>query len=272
MKPSLLLLFLAMTGAAPVMACLNGSHAIESVVIKKLPSVPREVPTALLLPTERPGKIELLPPQPVLLPPVSIGLSPEQKEAFAKVARDFEAADRSQVSFEQATDYAIALIYLGRYKEAIRELNQAEKTKPGSYITASALGTAYELSDDLKNAREWIGHGIVRDANSHEGTEWLHLDIIDAKHRLKSDAQWLVRHSTIQSREGKTPADILRAIEYQLNERLVFVIGGDAIVSDLFYQAGLLSDGLLKREYYFQQSLRFGQIREKEIREARAGG
>lgn len=201
---------------------------------------------------------------------MNTGLSVEQKKVFEKIAQEFEAGDRSKASFERTTDYSIALIYLGRYAEAIRELQQVEKINPGSYITASALGTAYELSGDLKNAREWIARGMVRDATSHEGTEWLHIDIIDAKIQLVADGKWLARHSAIQSREGKTPADVLRAIEYQLNERLIFVTGEDAIVSDLFYQAALLSDGFIKKDYYFQQSLRFGNIRQKEIHDARS--
>lgn len=58
MKSNLLLLLLAMTGAVPVMACLNGSHAIERVVIKKLPAIPMDA-LSVAVQNQKEAKVEL---------------------------------------------------------------------------------------------------------------------------------------------------------------------------------------------------------------------
>ncbi len=71
-----------------------------------------------------------------------------------------------QVDFTNRNDYAVALVYLGRYDEAISLLQRLEKETPGHYATAANLGTAYELSGNNELALKWIKEGIRRNPRS----------------------------------------------------------------------------------------------------------
>lgn len=193
-------------------------------------------------------------------------LSPN--ETFGRIAQEFEARpDRKKASFEDTTDYAVALIHLGRQAEAINILTTLEAKRPGVYTTASNLGTAFELAGNLEAAAKWIATGIERNAASHGGTEWLHLAILRAKIQLRSDPAWLSRHSVLDLADRREPADIVHAIEHQLNERLNFVQPTDAIVCDLFFQAALRLSGEAAKElraHYLGESLRYGDWRKSE--------
>ena len=189
----------------------------------------------------------------------------EPLAAYARIVREFETRPaRAAASFEDTTDYGVALIYLGRPAQAIAVLLALEAMRPGVYTTASNLGTAYELTGNLEMAVKWIGEGVARNATSHDGTEWLHLAILRAKIQLRSDKVWLARHSVLDVADKRDAAEIVRAIEYQLNERLNFVQPTDGVVCDLFYQAARLLDGVDNRErraHYLRESLRFGEWR-----------
>ena len=190
-------------------------------------------------------------------------------EKFERYVEEFVARPAGSASFEDTTDYAVALVFLGRTGEAVDVLLALEQKRPGVYTTATNLGTAYELMGDLEQAQAWISKGLERNANSHEGTEWLHFAILRAKLNLRSDPNWLQRHSVLDEAKGeRSAAETMRAIEYQLHERLHFVQPADAVVCDLFYQAALLATGQAQREtrmQFLRESLRFGEWRKTEV-------
>src|SRR6185503_7493595 len=102
------------------------------------------------------------------------------------------------------------------------------------YVVAANLGTAYELHGDLVAARRWIAEAIRRNPYSHEGTEWLHVLILDARMALAKDPNWLASHSVLGIDFGNEPAPLVpkawpknqdgqstvRALQYQLRERM----------------------------------------------------
>ncbi len=96
-----------------------------------------------------------------------------------------EGASSEDPAFDDAR--AEVLMRLSRAQEAVKFLEASEKKRPGRYQTAANLGTAYELTGNLVQARRWIKEGIARDPSSHEGTEWLHLRILDARLALTQD-------------------------------------------------------------------------------------
>jgi hypothetical protein len=53
---------------------------------------------------------------------------------------------------------------------------------------AANLGTALELLGNKEEALHWIREGIRRNPQSHEGTEWLHAKILEAKIAAQKDA------------------------------------------------------------------------------------
>jgi tetratricopeptide (TPR) repeat protein len=169
--------------------------------------------------------------------------------------------DRLRKAVEAGGDYKVkndlagALMHTGDPKAAVQLLEEIEGMHPGEYRTASNLGTAYELAGDPEKALVWIRKGIERNSESHEGTEWLHVKILEAKIALASDPNWLESHRVLGTDfAGKTeigpvagnrgePLDLPKiqaALKYQLHERLQFVKPPDAIVGNLLVDLGTL--------------------------------
>ncbi|HEV7892875.1 MAG TPA: tetratricopeptide repeat protein [Pyrinomonadaceae bacterium] len=155
---------------------------------------------------------------------------------------------------DSRNDLAVTLVHLGRVKEAVALLEELEDKRPGFYFTAANLGTAYELSGENEKALKWIKECIKRNKDSHYGTEWLHVKILEAKLGLESDPDWLKKNSVTGADfrgEGdpqqpkrlardhtgrqKSLAEIEAALVYQLHERLEFVKPPDPVVADLLY-------------------------------------
>jgi tetratricopeptide (TPR) repeat protein len=174
------------------------------------------------------------------------------KARWREKLKEIEASIKPDSRFEIRNDYAAALIYTGNYKKAIEILEDIEKTNPGVYSTATNLGTAYELSGDNEKALEWIKKGIDRNPSSHDGSEWVHVKILEAKIQLTDDPQWLKKNSVLGFHFGSEikpqfPAPVqgypdksydskqaLYHVRRQLEERLQFVSAPDPIVADLF--------------------------------------
>jgi tetratricopeptide (TPR) repeat protein len=271
-----------LSAASVSFACIQG-HEFARPKPMRLEEYTQQKPTVpeLTMPKPEPFKIEGLagvqkpdatPAQvATTVPGIAAPIVNLQREEYARYVRLFEARPpNAKRSFEEKTDYAVALIFLGDYAKAIDVLVALERERPGVYTTAANLGTAYELAGDLKNALLWIGKGIERDASSHHGTEWLHVAILRAKINLTADKEWLKKHTVLEGRENeqRSAEEIVRAVEYQLGERLQFVSPLDAVVCDLFYQAAIrVAPGSLpeRRAHFIHESLRFGNWRKTEI-------
>jgi tetratricopeptide (TPR) repeat protein len=172
---------------------------------------------------------------------------------IAQTVRDLEATNAKAPSIQSKNDLAVAYIISGRYQEAVTFLTDLEKEHPGISRTASNLGTALELSGKNAEALRWIEEGIARDPRDHDGTEWLHAKVLQAKVALEKDPAWLDTHSvlgvdfgsdvyprtpsTLHEDRADTPGsleEIAKAIDYQLKERLKFVTAPDPIVANLY--------------------------------------
>lgn len=169
-----------------------------------------------------------------------------------RIVRDLPPAEPAPgADYQAKTDYAAILVHRGESRRAVAILEAVEAEHPGEYIVAANLGTAYELSGDLVKAHYWISQGIARNPKSHEGTEWLHLRILEARAAFAKDPGWIKTHSVLGLDFGteatpQAPAtwpagahdaeDVINALTYQLHERLAFVPAPDPLV------AGMLSD------------------------------
>jgi hypothetical protein len=191
--------------------------------------------------------------------------SPEAE--YARIIVEYERNPAAHASFSDRNDYAAALLYLHRYAAAVAVLVGNEQAYPGQYATAANLGTAYELSGDVDRALHWIKEGIRRNPASHEGTEWLHVAILETKLQLKSNPRWLAKNSVLDPHRRRPEAELAKALEYQLNERLYFIKADDPIMCDLFYEAARLSADADKKAYFIQQAKLFGTIRQEQLKE-----
>ena len=171
------------------------------------------------------------------------------------VAGPAPADPGSDADFRLRSDYASALIRRGESGKAVEILESIEKARPGEYQIAANLGTAYELSGDLVKAHQWISEGIRRNPRSHEGTEWLHLRILEARQALARDPRWLQAHSVtgldfggdaeprmpVQwPKESGSVDGVITALTYQLRERMAFVKAPDGVVGSLLADLGVM--------------------------------
>ena len=178
--------------------------------------------------------------------------SHQNREYWEKVKADIERQNRQYPFRANANNLAVALIHLGEIKPAIALLEDAERKSPGQYETAANLGTAYELDGENQKALSWIKEGVNRKNESHYGTEWLHVKILEAKLALEKDQNWLKHNSILAMnlqngdaaqlsakpvtdfRGAQKPlVEIEDALVYQLHERLEFVPAPDLVVADL---------------------------------------
>jgi tetratricopeptide (TPR) repeat protein len=160
---------------------------------------------------------------------------------------EMEAQLRGSTNYNDRSDYAVALMFLGRGREAVALLEELERQVPGHFFIAANLGTAYELAGDNAAALRWISEGIRRNPQDHEGTEWLHVKILEAKLAQEKDAAYFEKHSVLElrpaeiartvsiGREKLSPQELAKAIVHQLAERLQFVKPPDAAVASLLF-------------------------------------
>jgi len=170
------------------------------------------------------------------------------REELLKKKEELEGDVAAGFGYKAESDLAATLIYLAEYRRAIAILQPLAEQHPDEYTLAANLGTAYELAGDNHKALKWIKEGVRRNAQAHEGSEWLHVKILEAKIELEKNPDWLKDRSVsgVDFGDEATPepiaayerialTDLRRAIGYQLRERMGFVKPPDAIVGDLLF-------------------------------------
>ena len=154
------------------------------------------------------------------------------------------------------SDYSVCLMKLGRNKEALKILVELYSHYPNEYKIAANLGTAYELNGEVDSALKYIKRDMELNPNDHEGSEWVHVKILQTKLELKKDPGYLNNHTVLQLNEKqKNDSIILQHINIQLQERVPFTPGPDAIMASLMTDLGDISAAIRSIEYaraYYQ--------------------
>ena len=125
---------------------------------------------------------------------------------------------------------------------------EIESRSPGLYATAANLGTAYELLGNNDSAYYWIGRAVKINPTSHEGSEWIHLKILEAKIKSKGNNKYFLTHSILglnfgdkdipENKTGMDAYELSKQLNYQLSERMSFVKPPDILVGQLLFDAG----------------------------------
>lgn len=220
-KPFLVLIFIALF-SVPAFACLNGETL--------------QLANGVMLYEDDDGF-------------VPYGHQFGNTEDLYENLRSMDEGYKETRNLNYLSDKGLILIILGKYREAIELYEKIEKLEPGRYSTASNMGTAYELSGDNTKALQWIRKAVQINPNSHDGSEWIHINILKAKingnHYITSE--FLTGHDF---GNGKIPVSELSGEEllllklqvyYQLNERISFVKPKDKIVALLLFDLANIS-------------------------------
>jgi tetratricopeptide (TPR) repeat protein len=142
-------------------------------------------------------------------------------------------------SYMLLSDYAVALLKLGKRKEALAIFIQLYMHYPNEYQIASNLGTAYELNGQADSALKYIKRGMELNPADHEGSEWIHVKILETKLKLASDSLWLHSHTVLElTEQQEKDSTVQKQLLLQLQERFPFSPGPDAIMASLFVDLG----------------------------------
>lgn len=146
-------------------------------------------------------------------------------------------------SIHYLSDYASTLIYLGDYKKAKRIYLDIESRYPDRYMTASNLGTAYELLGKPDSALIWIRKAVKLNPKSHKGSEWIHIKILEFKLGKSERSGSLLgldfgNDVVPVNKKGYNLYELGTHIEHQLMERQFFVKPKDEIVGRVYFDYG----------------------------------
>ncbi len=187
--------------------------------------------------------------------PYGYPFSEDEKQQFTKSVDNLEKLYQDTKNLDYLSDKGLVLMYLGRYKEAKDIFLQIEKIEPNRYSTASNLGTTYELLGDNKNALKWIKKAVAINPKSHDNSEWIHVNILQAKIKgekfystefiLKTDfGNKTFPTSELSKRELKK---LHEQLLYQLSERAHFIKPKNKIMAELIY--ALANTAFVLEEY-----------------------
>lgn len=197
--------------------------------------------------------------------------------SLATLSDELLAAYDSTGSIEDYSDYAAALVYLGEYQTAKRAYKEIELIQPNLYTTASNLGTIYELIGKPDSALFWIERAMELNPDSHGGSEWIHVNILEFKLNGDADIQSSILglefgDSVIPSNPNEYDLrELERHIEHQLRERTTFVKPKNQIVGNLYFDysnivaqtlnvESALESYALAQEYGFESELMTARI------------
>jgi tetratricopeptide (TPR) repeat protein len=188
---------------------------------------------------------------------------------FDKIKSELDSLYKKTKDVGYLSDIGYILILEKKYKAALEIYLNIEKTNPNRYSTASNLGTLYELLGENKKALEWINKSIKIDPKSHNGSEWLHSKILEAK--IKGDkfctSEFILG---LYFGESEYPGmelmkseryRIYSSIFYQVNERITLINPRDKIIALLLFDLGnlaIINQDYLESQKLFEKSAEYG--------------
>lgn len=172
-------------------------------------------------------------------------------EKNASKLKRLEKKLKVEKNYMLLSDYTVSLMKLGKEKEALEILIELYKHYPNDYIIAANLGTAYELNGQVDSALKYIKRDISLNPNDHEGSEWIHVKVLETKLALQKDPAYLSSHTVLNLTEKqKKDSTVLNHLTIQLQERVPFTPRGtNPIMVSLFTDLAELSANINSIEY-----------------------
>lgn len=176
---------------------------------------------------------------------------------YAAVTARLEAGWKRTGNPDYRSDIGVLLLLQQQYGAA-RDLYLAlEKSNPGRYSTAANLGTVYELMGRNDSALLWIRRAVAINPKSHQGSEWIHVRILEAKvagNSLPTGRALLgvdfgsAAIPDSNALRGTALYQLDAALRYQLSERMSFVPPPNPVLARLLFE--LANIRWVERRYY----------------------
>jgi tetratricopeptide (TPR) repeat protein len=192
--------------------------------------------------------------------PAKIPVGNNLKDSHMRLLFDqMQERYRKKPTLENKSDYATALVYMGKYQQAKKLFLEIEHKKANLYNTAANLGTTYELLGQNDSALIWIQKAVAINPQSHFDSEWIHVKILEAKIKASLDTAFLSKNDILGLDFGRDTMPHNRSkidlktytnqLYYQLTERMSFVQPNDPIVAQLTFDLATL---YMLQNYHFE--------------------
>ncbi|WP_291722525.1 tetratricopeptide repeat protein [Bernardetia sp.] len=153
-------------------------------------------------------------------------------------------------SYKYLSDYSVTLMKLGKTDIAVDILQVLHYHYPNDYKIVANLGTAYELNSELDSALKYIKKGIKLNPNSHGGSEWIHVKILEAKQKITQNPSYLSQNSILAlSETQKNDKEVYTQINIQLRERFPFSSPPNDVMAHLLIELAECSENVESVEY-----------------------
>jgi tetratricopeptide (TPR) repeat protein len=197
--------------------------------------------------------------------------------------------------YKTRSDIAFHLARLGRYAESLSILQALYQLYPQEYNIMSNLGTVYELNGQNQEALTLIKQGVKLFPQGHQGSEWFHVKVLEAKLTQAKDPTWLFSHQVLNlgihepsikyravNQEDGVNLDelftplyhrnlqLLKHVKYQLHERIPFTAAPDLLLANVLNE---LADALavefsIEEAYiFYQMALAYDPADTYQVRE-----
>jgi predicted negative regulator of RcsB-dependent stress response len=154
--------------------------------------------------------------------------------------------DYENHNFQGSIDYGIYLIYDKQYEAAEKIFREIEERWDRAYESAANLGTILEINGKTEEALKWIKKAIQINPQSHNGSEWLHVKILEAKLNpndtvvgtMLTGVDFGAEAIPTTELDSLALAKLQRDLFYQLNERVTFIQPKDQYIAALMFELG----------------------------------
>lgn len=152
-------------------------------------------------------------------------------------------------------DIAVQYIKLGKLNDAEDILSELIKKYPGDYSVVINLGTLYELQGKNKAALQLIQKAVAINPDSHNGSEWFHIKILEFKLKNINDDKIASQNILDLPVIKKRAVDIAYEVRYQLEERIPFTPAPNLMMAKVLKEYGdFLADSIsIKAAYVMYQ-------------------
>jgi tetratricopeptide (TPR) repeat protein len=152
-----------------------------------------------------------------------------------------------EVDYKILSDYGWNTLKFGKCDNAVKLLEALYEKYPNEYNIVANLGTAYEVASDNVKALALLKKAVEINPQSHYGSEWIHLKILEQKVSSTPDYkkildlnvpnnfnEWLGSGTNFYHKEI-SPDSLMVQIAYQLHERISFIRPTDPIIGKLVF-------------------------------------
>jgi tetratricopeptide (TPR) repeat protein len=154
--------------------------------------------------------------------------------------------------YKLLSDFAWKIAQKGEITAALTMLSALVKKYPNEYNILANLGTVYELSGKPRSALDYLSRAIKVSPESHYGSEWIHIHILQIKLGEKNSydltgffamdksgtpySDQLYSKTINPAQMGHFHRDTLMVhLAYQLHERMYFITAKDELMGEMLY-------------------------------------